>query len=555
MIQDFLMISFGRIELMSQEFKLTNGKILLSTEAPGGIYNSAQLKKIASICEKDGAIVKATEDQRIALFVPEENLAAVTKELKSIGLGIRNYQSGLHQPTACLGEMCPDHEQDALGTAMDMSTHLQEIEVSAPVKIGINGCAKCCVPCHTLDIAVIGSVDGYRITLGGKNAQIPEMAAFVAEGIPAADISAKVHAVVQAFKANANESETFHELIERVGNKIFIDALAPYSQDAAGDASAEVMSDAPLEMADVPVEETVVEEATPVEVASEIPQANSDEVELTDEIELTEELDVPVIEVSELKSDETDGVLDLTNVELDEIGSLSEQNVTFSEEVPKATDEEPLDGVEGFVTVEPTAEETESQFEAQIEESIAEQEKIPVAEDGLADDRISAIEQVETEKLDDSSELLTHDFTSDFANIDLEDISSDDIESNEKEADIAEVDESEIADFDDLAVEDLPLSEIVGNNIQSQHVIELNRKPKTQQASSVSFTGFNFDALGQVVLSFSNGANLSLSFDSFGASREQEMDLAGAKLKLVKEDTGIRITINGMQLFVPARAG
>ncbi len=37
---------------MSQLFRLKNGTVLLSTEAPGGIYNSGQLKKIAELCSK-----------------------------------------------------------------------------------------------------------------------------------------------------------------------------------------------------------------------------------------------------------------------------------------------------------------------------------------------------------------------------------------------------------------------------------------------------------------------------------------------------------------------
>lgn len=221
---------------MSTAFKLRNGTILLSTEAPGGIYNAAQLKKIASLCEGEIAIVKATEDQRLALCVKPEQANAIANELKSIGLGIRHYQDGLHHPTSCIGELCPDHEQDALGSALDISQQLDAIKLASPLKIGINGCARCCVPCHTLDISVVGDASGYRMHLGGKNSQLPEMASFMAEGIPPTELPGLILKVIALYQQYAEPSESLQEVIERVGSTEFIAILAPYSQDAAGDA-------------------------------------------------------------------------------------------------------------------------------------------------------------------------------------------------------------------------------------------------------------------------------------------------------------------------------
>jgi len=220
---------------MSTPFKLRNGMLLLSTEAPGGIYNSTQLKKIAQLCDGDSALVKATEDQRLALFVQPAKLAAVTKELKAVGLGLRNYQDGLHQPTACIGDLCPEHVQDAMGTAMDLSQELGALAVSAPLKIGVNGCARCCVPTHTLDVSLIGDTGGYRVSLGGKNSQLPEMASFMAEGVPAAKLPKLIAKVVSVYKELAQKDESLQEVMERCGSKRFVDALAPYSQDAASD--------------------------------------------------------------------------------------------------------------------------------------------------------------------------------------------------------------------------------------------------------------------------------------------------------------------------------
>jgi dissimilatory sulfite reductase (desulfoviridin) alpha/beta subunit len=218
---------------MSQLFRLKNGTVLLSTEAPGGIYNSGQLKKIAELCSKELAIVKATEDQRLALFVKESEVEKVAKELRAMGLGFRHYQDSLHQPVSCLGELCEEHEQPAMATAMDITKEIASIQLTAPLKIGINGCARCCTPCHTLDIAVVGDASGYRISLGGKTRQMPEFASYFAEGVPPKELPKRLKTVIETFKNLAEDGETLHDVIERCGVTDFVQALAPYSQDAA----------------------------------------------------------------------------------------------------------------------------------------------------------------------------------------------------------------------------------------------------------------------------------------------------------------------------------
>ncbi|MCX6130986.1 MAG: hypothetical protein NTX25_18250, partial [Proteobacteria bacterium] len=218
---------------MSQLFRLKNGTVLLSTEAPGGIYNSSQLKKIAELCSKELAIVKATEDQRLALFVKESEVKEVVQQLSAIGLGFRHYQDSLHQPISCLGELCEEHDQPAMATAMNLTKEIADIQLEAPIKIGINGCARCCTPCHTLDIAIVGDASGYRISMGGKTSQMPEFASFFAESVPPIELPKRIRAVIEVYKSRAEGAESLHDVIERCGVAEFVKVLAPYSQDAA----------------------------------------------------------------------------------------------------------------------------------------------------------------------------------------------------------------------------------------------------------------------------------------------------------------------------------
>lgn len=257
---------------MSQLFKLKNGTVLLSTEAPGGVYNSGQLKKIAELCSKELAVVKATEDQRLALFVKESEVEKVVAQLQTMGLGVRNYQAGLHQPIACLGELCEQHEQPALASAMDLTKAIAEIQLNAPLKIGINGCARCCTPCHTFDISILGEPSGYRISLAGKNSQFPELSSFFAEGVPPKELPRLIKKVIELFQKLAEPGETLHSVLERSGVEEFVAALAPYSQDAAhrDDPFASPAADAGLMAA------ATADEGEELDVEAEVAPADED---------------------------------------------------------------------------------------------------------------------------------------------------------------------------------------------------------------------------------------------------------------------------------------
>ena len=312
---------------MSTAFKLRNGTILLSTEAPGGIYNAAQLKKLASLCDGQSVIIKATEDQRLALFVSPDSAPSIAAELQSIGLGIRHYQNGLHHPTSCIGELCPDHEQDALGSALDISQEFGDIQLETSLKIGINGCSKCCVPCHTLDISVIGDTSGYRVHLGGKSSSLPEMASFMAEGVPASELPRLLKDVVSIYKEHAQPNETLQELIDRDGSSAFIKALAPWSQDAAG-SSAEESSPELGDTSDAASQQSDESDIMSADSASfwegskdskDQGMVETDPAELPDAGELDFEVDNTN---SELSLDENEG-LPSTAVETLEIDGLS----------------------------------------------------------------------------------------------------------------------------------------------------------------------------------------------------------------------------------------
>lgn len=352
---------------MTTPFKLKNGAQFLSTEAPGGIYNASQLKKLAELCEEGAAFVKATEDQRLALILPDEQVETTREQLRALGVTMRPYMSGVHQPTSCIGELCPDSEQDALTTAIDVSQELDNIQSTSPLRIGINGCAKCCVPCHTLDIAVMGESSGYRVTLGGKNSHLPELGVFMAEAIPSIELPKILRNVVEAYQSTANEGETLQEVLERCGSSAFVQALAPYSQDAGG-GTMETTGAPDLALA----------------------ESADDGLTLADESSM-DGAAVPEMLVSESGDIEGEG--------------LSLEEAPAMDEVPVVADELAMDAAP--VMEDALPEEDIISEEPTVATPMVES---PAPQDHLTDDGLAAAEQAVEEKLlNDDDEVLTPD--------------------------------------------------------------------------------------------------------------------------------------------------
>ncbi|MFK7825031.1 MAG: hypothetical protein AB8G05_12825 [Oligoflexales bacterium] len=396
---------------MGAAFKLRNGSLLITTEAPGGIYNSEQLKKIASLADEDSAIVKVTEDQRLALFVGEDKADGIVAELKTIGLGVRHYQDGLHQPTTCIGELCPEYQQDALGSALKITEEMSRLSVDNPLKIGINGCAQCCVPCHTLDISIVGDEQGYRISMGGKNSQIPEMATFMAEGVPEAKLPTMIHNIVQLYQDSAEEAESLQDVMDRVGVSKFAEVLAPYSQDAAG--GDDLFGDSnSLEQ--------------PLDSENQVEQEDNLEMELPDEGE------------QGLVSENIEGedFSDLEEVDDFDQGTLeedSEDEISSSEEV---TDQFIDDGVDSdFVDSDELELDTEleegqdetlsDEIEAIEEDEFADVDESQLDSDIDVEERLAAAES-EGERIEQEEELQQLDSMADDEDLELSDFEAGD---------------------------------------------------------------------------------------------------------------------------------
>ena len=595
---------------MGKAFKLRNGLLLLSTEAPGGVYNATQLQKIAALADGPSAVVKATEDQRLALFVPSDQAAQVAQGLKSVGLGIRHYQDGLHQPVNCLGELCPDHLQAAMGTSMELTRELANISLSTPLKIGINGCARCCVATHTLDISIIGDSHGYRISLGGKNSQIPEMASFMAEGVPAGKLPKLVAKVIQVYKDLAGKDETLQDVMERCGSKRFIEALAPYSQDAAqgdpfageGHLAAVGIGDGRPEIGDAddaafaggaqtlgigdlsPADMTTSDN---LELAGEALTGNGAGDEIPD-IALGESaqatssplaIDVPIAEedfdfdpqATDKAADDT-AFLEVPTSEfageiLDGEGGSFESGEDSAEdiveEIPLSAEPEEFLPGEADVTGDELAldETTEIATEIGTEESLHARGDDASLPEGtsLGDGDDMSADEIDGDEADAFEEKLNALVAEEESVPQIEDINSEErleamklVEAGagSSSADLVGGALQIDRDFDNLGIDD-------ETHTATSPTLATAPRPTPRagsgspRASSLELAGFDFLPGGRVSLSFTSGAQIALDPRVLAANSSRELTVAGKRVAIVPEQGGVSIDIDGVSIFVP----
>lgn len=565
---------------MSNVFELKNGAVLLVTEAAGGVYAPGQLRKVAEISETHDAVIKISEDQRVCLAIPPDQVETLSMELAEVGLSARPYQTGLHQPTACLGELCPHHEQPALEAAVQITERLADIQTPQTFRIGINGCARACVPTHTLDLSLVGGDQGYHVSVGGKQSMIPELARFLADGVPSSELPERIAKIVQIYAAGAQEGESFLDMIERAGMSELVAALAPYSQDAAQDDGTAAFGISGEDTGSVDSETTTDIEGTTASEAAEVAR--------TDDDLMTSDLDVTLQdEVSEGPSVE---------ISPDERAELE-----MAADIPIGDD--PMsDGA---------ASDPESAVEAELEESIQEEAQIPKFEDELSEDRNQALQMLEEESAavagvnsgaedevvdleetpiagEDDIELsddLDHaeDLDTSTAapaqgpSLELADESEQDLQATpdlsgidleEDTFDAGAVAEDAAALTKDIAEDDAVESDIAEESMFSDGQAPAPSAPTlvsaknaaelaSQGSATWTITGITTDSQGQLRLNFANQGYMTLDFSALslqgsgGGSRN--FQVGDQRVVLSRDSGGYKVFVDGIALWVPHR--
>ena len=197
----------------------------IAPHIPGGLTDTATLRKFCDVADKYGLRLKLTSAQRIALFdVKEEDLDAIWEELAekpgaAIGLCVRSIK-------ICPGTThCKRGVQDSISLGLKLDAIYHAMQMPNKMKMGVSGCMLSCAETAVKDIGVMGTTKGWRVYVGGNVGARPRLGDLLTETGPDEDeVLAAVQKIVTWYR-NSGREVRLGILVEEMGIDRFREAV------------------------------------------------------------------------------------------------------------------------------------------------------------------------------------------------------------------------------------------------------------------------------------------------------------------------------------------
>ncbi len=148
----------------------------IAPHIPGGLTDSATLRKICDVADRYGLQLKLTSAQRIMLIgIREDDLDRVWSELAekpgaAIGLCVRSVK-------ICPGTTyCKRGVQDSVSLGLKIDDKYHAMVLPNKMKMGVSGCMVSCAESALKDIGIVATAKGWRILVGGNAGARPRLA-------------------------------------------------------------------------------------------------------------------------------------------------------------------------------------------------------------------------------------------------------------------------------------------------------------------------------------------------------------------------------------------
>ena len=188
-------------------------------QIPGGITNSAQLRRIADVVDKYNVpLVKLTGGQRIDLFgLKKEDLPKVWKDLDMPS----GYAYGKSYRTckSCVGS---DFCRFGLGDSIDLATRIENLfqgfDTPHKMKLATAGCPRNCSEAMVKDVGAVAVEGGkWEIYIGGAAGSSVRKGDVLCVVDSEEDVLKYMGRFVQYYRENARYLERTHGFVERIG--------------------------------------------------------------------------------------------------------------------------------------------------------------------------------------------------------------------------------------------------------------------------------------------------------------------------------------------------
>jgi NAD(P)H-nitrite reductase large subunit len=189
----------------------------IAPHIPGGLTDTATLRKICDVADKYGLQLKLTSAQRIALFgVREEDLDAVWAELgekigAALGLCVRSVK-------ICPGTTyCKRGIQDSVSLGLKLDDRYHAMILPNKMKLGVSGCMLSCAEVGVKDIGIMGTPKGWKILVGGNAGARPRLGDLLMETSADEDeVLAVVEKIISWYRQTGREVR-LGRLVEELG--------------------------------------------------------------------------------------------------------------------------------------------------------------------------------------------------------------------------------------------------------------------------------------------------------------------------------------------------
>lgn len=205
--------------------KIREGKktYAITPRVPGGFITPQQMKKMAEVAEKYGATLKLTSAQRIAIIGLElEHIDKVWQELDMEPAMLS--PNSVRSIKICPAAHCKRSIQDAVSLSKELDQLYYSQEMPARVKMAVSGCPNSCSEVWVKDIGVLGTRQGYTITVGGSAGHHPRLGRVLVEGLNHTEVLDTISKVIQYYRTHA-EVERIGPFIDRIGWDSFKKAI------------------------------------------------------------------------------------------------------------------------------------------------------------------------------------------------------------------------------------------------------------------------------------------------------------------------------------------
>lgn len=203
---------------------------LKAPDTPAGDITAAQMETVADLADQYSlGEIRSTHEQNLVLaHVPVEQLFALWSALKQYKLATPN----LGKLTDMI--VCPGLDYCSLANAGTLAIYdqiyqrfdnLDYLHELGDISIKISGCMNACGHHHIGDIGILGvdkgGVEWYQLTIGGHAGNSAAIGKRLGKAIAKSDVADAIERLLQAYIANRDSEESFHEAVNRLGTEPF----------------------------------------------------------------------------------------------------------------------------------------------------------------------------------------------------------------------------------------------------------------------------------------------------------------------------------------------